>query len=113
MSIKSMIRKAGTRVDVKYFDTTTRDGGQLQRMWKMRYRRVPIRLNALSREEEKIIYDRHKVVAKFKGYLETRSDILTTDRITFNSRIFNIVLITDTDELGRLQTLYLEEKTND
>ena len=113
MSIKSMIRGARTRADVKYLDTTTRDGGQLQKMWKIRHRRVPIRLNALSIEEEKVIYDRHKVVAKFKGYLETKSDILTTDRIILNSRIFNIVLITDTDELGRLQTLYLEEKTND
>ena len=113
MSIKSMIRGARTRADVKYLDTTTRDGGQLQRMWKIRHRRVPVRLNALSREEEKVIYDRHKKIAKFKCYLVTLNDILTTDRIMLNNRTFNIVLITDTDELGRLQTLYLEEKTND
>lgn len=113
MSIASMIRKANTRADFKYLDPVVRDGGQLSRVWKPRHRRVPVRLNALSHEEEKVIYDRHKVIAKFKCYLETLADIATTDRVFINSRVFNIVLATDTDELGKLQTLYLEEKTND
>jgi hypothetical protein len=115
VSIRSIIRKAGTRADIVYLDTESGDGGQLTRTWKTRYANVPVRFNAITglSAHEQFFYDRFKVFAGFRCYLEHKPGILTTDRLHFGTRKFHIVYITDTDELKRLLTLYLQEITDD
>lgn len=118
MSIDSIIRKAGTVADIKYLSTSTGAGGKLTKTWIARHSSVPCRLNALRPEDEQLAYDREKVSPRFAMYIRITDAIasdppITRDRISFDSRDFDIKKIDNWDEQDKYYRIILEEITDD
>jgi len=109
MSLRSMIGKERTRVDIKYEDATVGTGGQLTKTWKMRYKGVPARIVAQRGQTEAIEFDRQTVFADYDMYIEYRSGILLTDRVVFEARTFQVVKVDNWDEAKRYLRISLVE----
>ena len=113
MSIDSIIRKAGTKIDIKYLSTTTGAGGKLVKTWVARYEDVPFRFEALRPEDEALFYDREKVTNRFAGRMKYKANISTRDRVYYGTREFDIKKIDNWDEQNLWLRIILEEITND
>ena len=118
MSIDSIIRKAGTTCDINYLSTVIGDGGKLTKTWTARHSSIPCRFNALRPEDEQLAYDREKVFPRFAVYIKITQAIaddppITRDRISFDSRTFDIKKIDNWDEHDDYYRIIVEEITND
>lgn len=119
MSLRTVTRKARTKFDVRYESTGTPGaGGQLTKVWKMRYRNLMGRMMSLTRRHEILYFDRQKVFADYileipKTSRVDFSTIETRDRIYMGSRTFYIKLKKNWDERDKYLLLALTEITND
>ena len=109
MSVKSIIKKAGTKCTIKYQDDSLGTGGQLTKEWKVRYANVPCRINEPAIKKELLYYDKAKVFAQMIFYILAKTDIKQTDRIYFNDRIFNIKKLDNWDEQNLYQRISVQE----
>jgi len=113
MSHKSVMRKAHTKVDIKWEDETKGAGLQLTKVWRMRYHDVMVRFVSLKTRKEILYFDRQKVFAEFGIEMDYRPNITTRDRVHYKGRIFFIKMITNFAETNEMLLIALEEKTND
>ena len=115
MSLQSIIRKAGTKCDIKYESTSVGDGGKLIKTWVTRYEQVPMRIERviLRTAEEMLLYDREKVSPKFIMRMEYKSGITTRDRIYYGTREFEIKEVHNWDEQNLWLRIVAEEITTD
>jgi len=109
MSLRTIIRKANARGDIRYLSTTTGSGGQLTKTWKMRHRNVSGRLESLTTKKEILYFDQDKTFAEFVWLMEYREGITTKDRLCVKTRTFNIKHIQNWDEQGKMTALALQE----
>ena len=109
MSLKTMIRKARTKCDIKYVDESIGTGAKLTKTWAVRYGRVPCRMNAKISEAEILFYQKASVFPDFIMYILYRSGIVETDRVIFDSRDFDIKKIDNWDEKGKYLKIALVE----
>lgn len=114
MSLKTIIRKSGTKGDIRYLDEgTVGAGGQLTKVWKMRHHNVPGRLAALTRRLEILYFDRQKVFADLVWMMRYKSEISTRDRLYVKGKTFLVKHIANWDEQDRYLLLAVTEMTND
>ncbi|NIM59999.1 MAG: hypothetical protein GTO16_13825 [Candidatus Aminicenantes bacterium] len=118
MSVDSIIRKAGHTCNINSMSTATTSGGQLLKTWVARHSSIPCRLNALRPEDEDLAYDREKVNPRFAMYIRITDAIAsdppsTRDRVSFDSRDFDIRKIDNWDEQDNYYRIVLEEITDD
>lgn len=118
MSIGSIIRKAGHTCDINSMASTVTSGGRLITAWDARHSSVPCRFNALRPEDEALAYDREKVFPRFVMYIKITDAIasdppITRDRISFDSRNFDIKKIDNWDEQDNYYRIILGEITDD
>jgi len=109
MSLKTIIRKANTRCDIKSVTGSKGAGGKLTKTWAMRYHNVPCRFNAKMTEAEMLYYEKAAVFPDFIMYIQYRSGILTTDKVLFDSRTFDIKKIDNWDETNKYLKIALQE----
>jgi SPP1 family predicted phage head-tail adaptor len=109
MSLKTMIRKAHTKCDIKSLSTSKGAGGKLTKTWSMRYHDVPCRMNAEMSQAEILRYQKASIFPDFIMYTLYRSGIEITDRVIFKSRTFDIKKIDDWDEQQKYLKLALKE----
>jgi SPP1 family predicted phage head-tail adaptor len=106
MSFRNLLNQS---VTIQRRTDTTDDQGGYTNTWATLLRRVKCRFNALSSNEMAILYDKQKIIADFKVYLEYQSTIKEGDRILFGTRTFDIKLVNDWDEVNKYQRLYVAE----
>jgi hypothetical protein len=109
VSLKTIIKAAHQRVDIRYESSQVVTGGQLQTVWKNRHANVAVRLNANIAQAESSKFDRQTVVAEYTMYLEFLPGIVQTDKVVWGTRTFEIRKIDNYDELGQYLRLSLEE----
>jgi len=109
MSVESIIKKAGTKCTFKYQDDTVVAGGQLAKLWIVRYTNVPCRINEPAIKKELLYYDKAKVFAQLIFYILIKIDIKHTDRVYFGTRIFDIKKIDNWDEQNLYQRISVQE----
>lgn len=109
MSLKTVIKAARQRVDIKYESSIVVTGGQLQTVWNNRYANVAVRLNASRPQSESAKYDRQTVLAQYVMFSEYLAGLLQTDLVVWGEREFEIKKIDNYDELGQYLRVELEE----
>ncbi len=109
MSLKTMIRKAGTKCDIKYVSSSIGTGAKLTKTWIVRYHRIPCRLNAKISEAEILFYQKASVFPDFIMYIMYKSGILTTDKVIFDSRTLDIKKVDNWYEKGKYLKIALVE----
>ena len=109
MSLKTIIRKANTKCDIKYVTDAQTTGGKLTKTWSMRYHNVPCRFNAKMTQAEMLYYEKASVFPDFIMYMLYRSGILETDKVVFKGRTFDIKKIDDWDETNTYLKIALQE----
>ncbi len=109
MSLKTMIRKARTKCDIKSLSSSTGAGGRRTKTLTMRYSRVPCRLNAKISEAEILYYQKASIFPDFIMYIMYRSGIIISDKVIFDSRTFDIKKIDNWDEKGKYLKIALVE----
>ena len=109
MSLKTIIRKAHTKCDIKSLSTTQGAGGRLTKAWAMRYHGISCRFNAKISQAEILYYQKASVFPDFIMYIIYRSGIVETDKIVFSGRTFDIKKIDNWDEKGKYLKIALVE----
>lgn len=99
MSIKSMIRKAGTTCTFTTLTEVVGDGGKLTKTWAPLYSNVPCRVTALLQKKEIMYYDAPNVFADYVFYILYKTGISEKLRIVFKARTFYIEKVDDFDEM--------------
>lgn len=113
MSLKTIIRKAHTKGDIKYISEAIGAGRQLTKTWLMRYHNVSGRLVAMTRHLEILYFDRQKTFAEFVWMMQYKPGITIRDRFYFKGRTYLVKLITNWDEQRRYLFLAISEVTDD
>ena len=109
MSIKTIIRSAHTKCDIKSLSTTQGTGAKLTKTWSMRYHDVSCRFNAKISQAEILYYQKASVFPDFIMYIVYRSGIVETDKVHFKGREFDIKKIDNWDEKGKYLKIALVE----
>ncbi|MBA7611604.1 hypothetical protein ES703_18832 [subsurface metagenome] len=115
MSLRKIIRRARTKCNILYLDSEKGAGGQLTKVWKIRYSCQPIRLNTSPAAWQLMYYDKFTVRYHVLGYMLFKPDVTIDDRLqltTPNRKLYDIKKVINVDEQNRFLKLGLEEVTN-
>lgn len=119
MSLRTVARKQGIKFNIRYeYTGTPGTGGQLTKVWKMRYHNVMGILAPLTSRREFLYFDRQKVFAEFVLKIPSQglvdfSAISTRDRIFMGNRTFLIEFKKNWAEQDKYLILALSEVTDD
>ena len=109
MSIRDMIKNAGTRCTIKFSTEWTGDGGQLELKWLTRYWNIPCRFNAVKKPAEILYYDKPTTLALYEMYIMYVPNVDMADIVYLGERVFEIKKIDNWDEQSLYLRLLLEE----
>lgn len=109
MSIRDMIKNAGTRCTIKFATEWVGAGGQLELQWLTRYWNIPCRFNAVKKPPERMYYDKPTTLAIYELYIMYVSNVDMADMVHFDGREFEIKKIDNWDEMNLYLRLELEE----